>query len=70
VKSLLNYQQQHPEVKYLALNPNDGFGWCECENCSKLYDPDRRGESYCRSEKYYPANRIFNALVSEVGEKR
>ena len=69
VKSLLNYQQQHPEVKYLALNPNDGFGWCECENCSKLYDPDRRGESYCRSEKYYPANRIFNALVGEVGEK-
>ena len=69
VKNLLNYQKLHPEVKYLALNPNDGFGWCECENCSKLYDPSRRGESYCRSEKYYPANRIFNDLVSEVGEK-
>ena len=69
LNSLLRYRKEHPEVKYLALNPNDGFGWCECENCSKLYDPASRGESYCRSEKYYPANRIFNDLVSEIGEK-
>lgn len=69
VKNLLEYRKQHPEVKYIGLNPNDGFGWCECKTCSSLYNPSDRGESYSRSEKYYPANRIFNSLISDVGEK-
>lgn len=67
VKNLKKYHEEHPEVTYLGLNPNDGFGWCECENCSKLYDKSSMGDSYCRSEKYYRANGIFNALIDDVG---
>ena len=66
VKNLINYNKIHPEVKFLGLNPNDGFGWCECENCSKLYDKSSMGDSYCRSEKYYRANGIFNKLIADV----
>lgn len=66
VKNLIEYTEKHPEVKYLGLNPNDGFGWCECENCAKLYDKSTKGESYCRSEKYYRANTIFNDLIADV----
>ncbi|MBE6364007.1 MAG: DUF4838 domain-containing protein [Lentisphaerae bacterium] len=67
VKNLRQYHEDHPEVTHLGLNPNDGFGWCECENCSKLYDKSSMGDSYCRSEKYYRANGIFNSLIDDVG---
>ena len=69
VKNLREYHKNHPEVTFLGLNPNDGFGWCECENCAKLYDKSSMGDSYCRSEKYYRANGIFNALIDDVGEQ-
>ena len=67
VKNLRQYHEDHPEVTCLGLNPNDGFGWCECENCSKLYDKSSMGDSYCRSEKHYRANGIFNSLIDDVG---
>ena len=69
VKNLINYSKLHPEIKFLGLNPNDGFGWCECENCSKLYDKSSRGDTYCRSEKYYRANGIFNTLIADVSSQ-
>ena len=69
VKNLITYHRNHPEIKFLGFNPNDGFGWCECENCSKLYDKNVKGDTYCRSEKHYRANRIFNELVSFVGKE-
>ena len=66
VKNLLAYRRAHPELRYLALNPNDGFGWCRCPECSKLYDPNRKGDTYSRSEKHYRAEKIFAQLIEAV----
>ena len=44
VKNMLEYCGKHPEVKVISLIPNDGFGWCECENCSRFYDKSKKGD--------------------------
>lgn len=37
VENVVAFGQRHPEVKMLALFPNDGFGWCQCDGCRKFY---------------------------------
>ena len=44
VRRMVEYCDKHPEVKTISLVPNDGFGWCECENCSKFYDKNKKGD--------------------------
>ncbi|MFA6815139.1 MAG: DUF4838 domain-containing protein [Lentisphaeria bacterium] len=69
VKNMLLYCQKHPEIKYISLVPNDGFGWCECQNCSKFYDKNKRGDFYSISEHVYPADKIYQQLFNEVADK-
>ncbi len=66
VKNMLDYCDTHPEVKTIALNPNDGFGWCECPKCSKFYDVNQKGEAYSVSAHVYKANRIFHDMVQAI----
>ena len=69
VKNMLAYLDAHPEVKVIALNPNDGFGWCECKECSKFYDKNEKGDLYSVSEHVYKANRIYHDLIRYVSAK-
>ena len=66
VRNMLSYCEKHPEVKVISLIPNDGFGWCECENCSKFYDKSKRGDLYSLSEHVYKADRIYHDLLRDV----
>lgn len=66
VKNMLAYLAEHPELKVIALNPNDGFGWCECPECSKFYDKHEMGDFYSVSEHVYKANRIYHDLIHYV----
>ena len=74
VRNMLEYCRRNPEVKTIALNPNDGFGWCECERCSSFYDKSQKGDFYNLSEHVYKADRIYHDLLADVaaklGEKR
>ncbi|MBE6355705.1 MAG: DUF4838 domain-containing protein [Lentisphaerae bacterium] len=69
VRRMVEYCADHPEVKVISLMPNDGFGWCECENCSKFYDKNLKGELYSVSRHVYKADRIYHDLLREVAEK-
>jgi len=69
VQQLLRYSQAHPEIKYVTLLPNDGFGWCECPECSKYYDKTLKGSLYSVSEHVYLANRIYQALIDYVARR-
>ena len=69
VKNMVEYCQKHPEIKIIGLNPNDGFGWCECENCSRFYDKSQKGDFYSVSEHVYRADRIYHDLLRDVAEK-
>ncbi len=67
VARMVDYCARHPEVKTISLIPNDGFGWCECENCSKFYDKNKKGDFYSVSEHVYKADVIYHDLLREVG---
>ena len=68
-RRMLEYCDAHPEVKTISLVPNDGFGWCECENCSKFYDKNEKGDFYSLSEHVYKADRIYHDLVRDVAAR-
>ncbi len=69
VKNLIAYGKKHPEIKRVGLNPNDGFGWCECPECSKFYDKSRKGELYSLSEHVYLAGGIYHDLLRYVNKR-
>lgn len=67
--NMLKYCEQHPEVKVISLIPNDGFGWCECPECSKFYDKSVKGELYNLSEHVYKADRIYHDLLRDINAR-
>ena len=69
VKNLIEYGKQHPELTNVSLVPNDGFGWCECKECSKFYDKNRKGELYSLAEHVYLAGEIYHDLVRYVNRR-
>ena len=34
--NMKQFANKNPDVDFLGLYPNDGFGWCQCEECQKL----------------------------------
>ncbi len=66
VKNMVAYCRANPEIKTLSLVPNDGFGWCECAECSKFYDKNSKGDLYSVSEHVYRAGRIYHDMVNDV----
>ncbi len=69
VKNMLRYLEENPQLKVLSLIPNDGFGWCECPECSKFYDKNEKGELYSVSEHVYKADRIYHDMLRYVAAK-
>ncbi|MBQ7178672.1 MAG: DUF4838 domain-containing protein [Victivallales bacterium] len=69
VKNMLAYCDAHPEIKTVAIVPNDGFGWCECKECSKFYDVNRKGDLYSVSEHVYKADKIYHDLVKYIAKR-
>ena len=69
VKNMLEYCEKHPEVKVISLVPNDGFGWCECENCSRFYDKSAKGDLYSLSQHVYKAETIYHDLIEEISRR-
>ncbi len=69
VANMVRYCEEHPELHTISLIPNDGFGWCECSECSKFYDKEHKGEFYSLSEHVYKANAIYHDMVREVAAR-
>lgn len=67
--NMLDYCEKHPEVKVISLVPNDGFGWCECRECSRFYDKEKKGDFYSLSEHVYKADRIYHDMVRDIGAR-
>jgi len=68
-RRMQEYLRDHPELKTISLIPNDGFGWCECEACSKLYDAAITGDFYSVSAHVFKANRIYHNLISDISAR-
>jgi hypothetical protein len=39
----ITYFDQHPDATCYSLSPSDSAGYCECEDCSALYETDPNG---------------------------
>ena len=69
VKNMVEYAEKNPELHSVALVPNDGFGWCQCKECSKFYDTGHHGELYSLSSHVYVADRIYHDMIKNVAEQ-
>ena len=66
---MVEYCEKHPEIKTISLIPNDGFGWCECEECSKFYNKNQHGDFYSVSRHVYKADKIYHDMLKSINEK-
>ncbi|NLO05981.1 MAG: DUF4838 domain-containing protein [candidate division WS1 bacterium] len=60
---------EFPAVEMFGLWPNDGFGWCECEECARIEEqrPSQfRPEQPRRTETYL---RFVNSVAERVAEE-
>lgn len=51
-----------------SIDPNDGYGWCECELCTVMDDPDLpsgRGSGISMSNRVYTFNNIIADKVKK-----
>ncbi len=69
-RQLLDYCEKNPELSRVGLNPNDGFGWCECPRCSKYYLPDdnRKFRSSTKPGYFYAEN-AYDEFIGAVAEE-
>ena len=69
VRRMDEYCGKHPEIKTISLVPNDGFGWCECSECSKFYDKKQKGDTYSISKHVYKAGGIYHDMVKFISSQ-
>jgi hypothetical protein len=72
--NLRAFLTENPEVDMVGLWPNDGFGWCECEQCRAL-EPQRTSTLYpphaVRTETYFRfANEVARLVAQEHPNRR
>ena len=59
------YFDRHPQATCYSLSPSDSAGYCECPNCSALYETDPNGD-----RSVTPAILTFyNGVARRVAEK-
>jgi len=66
VKNMVRYCKDNPEVKTISLLPNDGFGWCECDNCSRFYDKSKKGKLHSVSQHVYLAQDLYHDMFNDI----
>jgi hypothetical protein len=59
VQYALDYFKENPDADCVSLEPSDGGGWCECDQCAKLGTPSNRvlsiaNEAADAVQKAYP----------------
>jgi hypothetical protein len=64
-KNLIAVLDEEPDLEIITLSPNDGGGFCECENCRALDEPGR--DWFAR---YSRRLAIFNNEVAEIVKQK
>jgi Domain of unknown function (DUF4838) len=58
----LEFFVENPESDSVSVDPSDGGGWCECEDCAKIGKPSDLATSL--------ANTVAEAVVAKLGPHR
>lgn len=64
-RNLIAVLDQDPGIQIIALSPNDGGGFCECEQCTALDEPGR--DWFARYSKRLAI--LNNAVAREVAKR-
>jgi hypothetical protein len=64
-QNLIAVLDKEPDIEIIALSPNDGGGFCECERCKALDEPQR--DWFARYSKRLAV--LNNAVAAKVAEK-
>jgi|GEM_PF-766259 len=65
-ENVLAYAAKHPEIDVLALYPNDGGGWCECEKCKTNIQWKERPKAEAKQDIYL---KLLNPLAPQIAAK-
>jgi len=65
-KNVLAFVREHPEVDIYALYPNDGYGWCECNRCTKGLPRWEERPKYLATTDLYL--RLINPIQRRIRE--
>ena len=70
-KRLLAYAEKHPELRRIGLNPDDGFGWCQCSRCRRYYQPDDRRKCLvpAHAAHYFYAENAYDEFIAEAAKR-
>jgi hypothetical protein len=63
--NLIQVLDDEPGIEIITLSPNDGGGFCECDNCTALDEPGRDWFA-----KYSRRLAIFNNEVAEIVKRK
>ena len=62
VNYCLTILKNNPQTESISVEPSDGGGWCECENCQKLGIPSSRAVLL--------ANEVAKAVIAKYPDKK
>ena len=79
VKNMRTALDANPAARIISLSPNDGLGFCECDNCMKLDEPGKynlidvqRGRAVPREERIGILSarmlRFYNQVARELAK--
>ena len=66
LKNIIAYCHRNPEIDTISLIPNDGFGWCECDDCKKVMGKPQKGEDYCIASHIDKAQNLYHDLIKYI----
>ena len=73
-RRVCDFMAGHPEIDTIGLWPNDGYGWCECEQClqEEPQEPSWPYESQPRRTDTYLrfVNRVAEVVAREHPDRR
>ena len=64
-KNMIAVLDKEPDIEIITLSPNDGGGFCECDKCRALDEPDRDWFA-----KYSRRLAIFNNEVAKIVKQK
>lgn len=62
IRNVRKFLDEHPETAVIGICPNDGYGWCECEECAKLDSPEDRANGTMNARVAFFVEEVCEAL--------
>ncbi len=73
IKQTKSYWKKHPDLDFIGIGPNDGYGYCECAKCRALDSGriDPWNGQRCYTDRYiYFINKVIEEVSKEYPGKR